>query len=94
MSQEPVTVDEILKERKGQHGEFIEHAGYTQRLKEVLHSCPKWWSLHPIMREALEMNVHKIGRILAGDPFHADHWDDIQGYAKLVSDRIRDGRCS
>ena len=34
------------------------------------------------------MIVHKIARILAGDPNHADHWHDIAGYAILVEERI------
>ena len=29
------------------------------------------------------MILHKIGRILAGDPNHKDHWVDIAGYANL-----------
>jgi hypothetical protein len=29
-----------------------------------------------------------MGRILAGNPSHADHWHDIQGYAKLIEDRL------
>jgi hypothetical protein len=36
----------------------------------------------------LEMIAHKIGRVLAGDPNHADHWDDIAGYARLVARRV------
>jgi hypothetical protein len=43
----------------------------------------------PIQVEALEMIAHKIGRILSGDPNHQDHWDDIAGYAKLVSERLQ-----
>lgn len=42
-------------------------------------------TLNNIMSESLDMILHKIGRIIAGDPTHADHWDDIAGYAKLVS---------
>jgi hypothetical protein len=34
------------------------------------------------------MVVHKIGRILNGDPHYADSWVDIAGYAKLVADRL------
>jgi len=39
--------------------------------------------------EALEMIVHKIGRIVNGNPDVVDHWVDIAGYAKLVSDRLQ-----
>ena len=40
------------------------------------------------MREALFMIAHKIGRIVNGDPWYADSWVDIAGYAKLVADRL------
>ena len=38
--------------------------------------------------EALEMIVHKIGRIVNGNPDKVDHWTDIAGYAKLIADRL------
>ena len=34
------------------------------------------------------MIAHKLGRIVNGDPNYADSWDDIAGYAKLVSDEL------
>ena len=34
------------------------------------------------------MIVHKIGRILAGNPNHSDHWHDIAGYATLVDAQL------
>lgn len=40
------------------------------------------------MAEALFMIAHKIGRIVNGDPWYADSWIDIAGYAKLVADRL------
>ena len=39
--------------------------------------------------EALEMIVHKIGRIVNGNPDKVDHWVDIAGYAKLIADRLQ-----
>ena len=41
--------------------------------------------LSDTQKESLEMIVHKIGRILAGDPSFQDHWDDIAGYAKIAN---------
>jgi hypothetical protein len=38
--------------------------------------------------EALEMIVHKIGRIVNGNPDVTDHWVDIAGYATLIADRL------
>jgi hypothetical protein len=36
----------------------------------------------------MDMIMHKIGRIVNGDPDYADSWVDIAGYAKLVADRL------
>ena len=82
------TIEDVLKERGEVHGEFIEHASMTQALKYQMHGGRNWKRLSPIQAEGLEMIQHKIGRILAGDPNHKDHWKDIQGYAKLVEDRL------
>jgi hypothetical protein len=87
----PAPVQELLRERGKTHGDFTEHARITQALKDVMHGSPGWARLDAVKRESLEMNVHKIGRILAGNPAHADHWDDIAGYSLLVSARVQSG---
>ena len=95
---EPTSIDELLDQRGKTHGDFAVHAMVTQDLKEVMRSVHKvnigsdtviqaWSHLIPSQRESLDMIVHKIGRILAGDPDFRDHWDDIAGYAKLSADR-------
>jgi hypothetical protein len=81
-------IDEILTARKRTHGEFRDHARVTWGIKRVMEGEAQWARLNDIQREALAIIAHKIGRILTGDPNHHDHWDDIAGYAKLVSDRI------
>ncbi len=81
-------VTEVLTERGSRYGAFVDHARITQDLKEVMYKSPKWNSLTPDQKESLEMVVHKIGRILNGDPNYADSWVDIAGYAKLVADRL------
>ena len=78
----------VLKERGSKYGKFIDHATTTQALKVVMKASPKWEALQNDQAEALEMIVHKIGRILNGDPNYADSWVDIAGYAKLVADRL------
>jgi len=79
---------ELLAERGKTHGDFTNHAQVTQMLKDVMFSQPTYQGLSQVQKEALEMIQHKVGRILAGNPDHQDHWDDIAGYAKLVSDRL------
>ena len=76
-------IDSILKERGSRYGEFTGHAQITQDLKRVMTSTSNWSKLTDYQKEALEMIVHKIGRILNGDPTYQDSWDDIAGYAKL-----------
>ena len=80
-------VGDILEERAKTHGYFSRQARISVFLKSVLHNPGEW---HPsaVQQEALEMILHKVARIVAGDPNHRDHWDDIAGYATLVADRI------
>ena len=90
MTEAVTDITSILAERRNQHGDFSVHAVLTQRLKAVAWSdVGGYSSLTDVQREAVDMILHKIGRILAGNPNHRDHWDDIAGYAKLVSDRIK-----
>lgn len=76
---------ELLNERQKTHGSFEVHANNTQMLKDVMHASAKWHELDNRHKEALDMIVHKIGRIMAGNAYFNDHWDDIAGYAKLGS---------
>lgn len=79
--------EDILKERQKTHGEFRTHAEISQDLKRVLihHYTQK---MSDTQAEALDMICHKIARILNGNPNHKDHWDDIAGYATLVSKEL------
>ena len=84
-------VDEIratLAQRGARYGEFTDFASINQQLKNVAHSAPKWAVMPDDCREAIDMILHKIARALNGDPNYADNWHDIQGYAKLVEQRI------
>lgn len=81
--------DVDLTEKKRTHGDFTDHARITQSLKNVMRVEHGFERLSNTQVEALEMIFHKIGRILAGDPNVHDHWDDIAGYAKITSERIK-----
>ncbi len=73
----------LLQERHNTHGDYITHASTTQRLKFIVGDQLKAMnkSLSHPHAEALDMILHKIGRIVAGDANFKDHWDDIAGYA-------------
>ena len=98
MTKDSVTtnVADTLAERGKRYGSFAGHAEITQKLKEAMmmhDNCIPWKTrLSRSQRESLDMIVHKIGRILNGDPNYADSWHDIAGYAKLVEDEINAGQ--
>jgi hypothetical protein len=83
-------VDVTLDARAVEYGKFIEGAEVMQMLKRVvlnaLNNRDK--TLAHDQAEAMDMIIHKIGRIVNGNPDVVDHWLDIAGYAKLVADRL------
>jgi hypothetical protein len=78
-------VETMLDERGKQYGKFLEHASITQRLKSIIYAHPSSRNLQPHHLEAIDMIMHKVGRIVNGNPDFKDSWDDIAGYATLVS---------
>jgi hypothetical protein len=84
----PSPTQTLLAERGKTHGHFSNHARVTQELKATFHKQPNWSKLSDEQKEALEMVAHKIGRILAGNPNHKDHWADGSGYFQLVANAL------
>lgn len=90
-----MNIDDTLAERGSRYGDFTEHARVAQAIQAVmrhltgeLNSGRGWYALDDVKRQALTVIADKIARILTGDPNYADNWHDIQGYAKLVEDRL------
>lgn len=83
-----MSIEDTLAERLKTHGSFIENGRIMQALKDVARSGVNWHRLTPYQKEAIDMNMHKIGRILSGDPDCPDHWRDISGYATLVEKEL------
>lgn len=77
---------DTLKERGSRYGHFADHANTTQRIKEAYHRSPNWDRLPRFAKEALEMEAHKVGRILEGDWKYLDSWLDREGYARLAKE--------
>jgi hypothetical protein len=84
-------ITETLEERGSRYGKFTGQAEISQHLKGVMrhYEAVRGCDLDPDQREALEMMMHKIARVINGDPDYADSWIDIAGYAKLVADRLQ-----
>ena len=88
-------VAETLAERGARYGDFTEHAKIAEALHGILvgdtvagNFTTSWGVMKPFQRQALRVICDKLARILNGDPDYADNWHDIQGYAKLVEDRL------
>jgi len=87
------SVEDTLAQRGSRYGDFTDHAAVCQDLKRVM-LCTNSISgrgfarLSDVQKQALEVIVDKVARILTGDPNYDDNWHDIQGYAKLVEDRL------
>ena len=78
-----MTPDDIIAERQKTHGEFKDNARVSQTIKYACREAPGWDDLPSQQREALDHIAGKIGRIVASDGSHPDHFADIGGYARL-----------
>jgi len=88
-----MSLENLLKERKCQHGDFEIHSRISQKLKNCLFCQDEIETiLTAAQKESLEMICHKMARIIAGDPNHIDHWNDIAGYATLVANILEDNK--
>lgn len=89
-TKETTKVDNILDQRATQYGKFIEGAEVMQTLKQVVRSSlqKRNAALAFDQLEAIDMIIHKLGRVINGNPDNVDSWRDIAGYATLVADRL------
>lgn len=81
-------MDEILAERGSRYGVFAENAEIAQEIKQVFRGRFNFCALSHDQREAIDMIATKISRILTGDPNYSDNWRDIEGFARLVAERL------
>lgn len=83
------SIEEILAERQTTYGDFSTQAELSQELKRLVKDAynarpDDQRKLQDYQCEALDMILHKIARIINGDPSYVDSWADISGYATLV----------
>jgi len=81
-------INELLEERGKTHGDIVIQSYFSQEMKSVLRASPHWKKMSSVKRECLEMVVHKIARILAGNHEERDHYYDIIGYTQLILNEI------
>lgn len=80
-----MNIEKTLEERGKTHGDFCsDGAPLMQGLKHLVRNSPNYPRMMDHQREALDMILHKIGRICVGDPDSLEHWIDIIGYSQLV----------
>jgi hypothetical protein len=88
---ETIGADETINERAQDYGKFKDGAALMQGMKRLVadHAQAHDKTFADDQWEALEMILHKIGRIVNGNPDKVDSWVDIAGYATLVADRLQ-----
>lgn len=82
------SIDNILEERGQDYGEFKTIADFTLLTYDHLVSLDVWKKATPAMRESAHMILQKLARAFNGNPSKKDTWDDIAGYAMLVSKEL------
>lgn len=84
-------IQDTVTERTSQYGDFRDQGFISQLLKDGARQGDSWGLMEAYQREAVDMILHKIARIVCGNPDYADSWHDIQGYAKITEDRLPGG---
>lgn len=91
-----MNITDVLDERGRVYGDFESIASTAQQLKDriklSINPNPAYQNLSfnekNAIRESLGMICSKIARICHGDPLYKDNWDDIAGYALLISKMV------
>ena len=76
-------VNKILTEREEKYGDYADVSACAQELKSIMRKYSHWDYMRPEFRESLDLIANKIARIINGNPYHKDSWEDIAGYATL-----------
>ena len=78
-------ISDLLRDREKTHGDFSTVAYLAQVIKtDLREGGNNWDDLAANQQEALDMIATKMARIVCGDFTAADHWLDIEGYARLA----------
>ena len=78
------SVNDMLQDRISVYGDFASQADISQCLKHIVQSEANWKKMNYVQKEAIELILHKIARIMNGNPYYIDSWRDLVGYSQLV----------
>jgi hypothetical protein len=76
----------LLDRRAETHGDYALTAKVCEEIKDSAFWGPA--GLTHEQRNAIANIAQRIARIVCGDPNHPDHWLDIEGYARLIRERL------
>ena len=76
-------IEKVLEERGSTYGEFKSNGRIAGLMKEIARKGDGWDALDYYEREAIDMILHKIARVVNGYRCK-DNFVDIAGYATLV----------
>lgn len=85
--QHKARVGDILAQRGSSYGDFSANAQIAQRIKRAVEDGTTYPALSFAHKEAIDLIITKLSRIVCGDPTHQDNWDDVAGYAMLAASR-------
>lgn len=87
-----MAINDTLTERGTKYGNYLDQTTIISNITDAIHESGNagvaWLEMKPDQKDALNMIIVKMSRILNGDPDYADNWHDIAGYATLVADRL------
>jgi hypothetical protein len=83
-----MSVEKTLEVRGSKYGTMENNANVTQLLMRVLKTGTSYESLDDMHLEVLHMIMHKISRMVNGDPDYVDNPHDIAGYAVLLENYL------
>lgn len=76
----------VMQEKRGlRYGRWYDNSATSQALCNILRDAmaDNVNILAPQQIEALEMAMHKVARIVCGDPAYLDSWRDAESYLNL-----------
>ena len=83
-----MTIEPPLAARHETHGDYTDTAQIAQHLKTTIRNARNWARLSNDKREALDLIMTKVARIMSGEPNEPEHWLDLEGYARLARERL------